>query len=481
MTSRWNYDAIKELARQTDGVNIADLCALAPKNDPFYTGRPAEVQAAQWFADLWHRFGYADGVHLRRVHYRAVSQDPPMMRPDGTVYENTERCWAYLCSAGKWARYLGLVDVGAFVDRRNPDAIINADWSKPGDWSYSDPEPCYKTTNCLDEWDGYELPELPKLRGFSYWLPDLPEFEVGGYDSIQQSYHLEVWCEKTTMNDVLEPLCRRYGANLVTGAGEMSITAVRDFMDRARQAERPARILYVSDYDPAGLGMPISVARKVEFFQRQMGDGDLDMRLQAVILTADQVERYALPRVPVKDTDLRKDNWEAHHGKGQVELDALEALHPGELERIVKGAMLQYYDPTLRERALEVRNELRTALAGEGGEVLGQYRDELGGLESDYGDLRDDFEQVRQEFDELASVFQERIDAYQERVEEIVTRGRDLHQAVLDGLDEVDVDLHSYGLPNPNLEPEGNGTLYASDRDYLDQLEQYKLYREGGQ
>ena len=30
---------------------------------------------------------------------------------------------------------------------------------------------------------------------------------------IRQRYHLEIWCEKSTMNDVLVPLCQRYGIN----------------------------------------------------------------------------------------------------------------------------------------------------------------------------------------------------------------------------------------------------------------------------
>ena len=43
---------------------------------------------------------------------------------------------------------------------------------------------------------------------------------------ILQRYHIEIWAEKTTMNDVLLPLCQRYGVNLITGAGEQSLTSV---------------------------------------------------------------------------------------------------------------------------------------------------------------------------------------------------------------------------------------------------------------
>ena len=471
-----DYSTIKAIAKER-GISIKDLCALAPNNDPFYTGRPSEVRAAEWFAELWERFGYTEGVHLRRVHYRIVSQDPPVLRPDGKVYENSLKDWAYLNNAGKWARYLDLVDPAAFVDRRNPEAMIFARWRGPTDFFYSDPTPRYDVDYDPDDWDNYTLPKLPALPELRPWLPDLPTLDVDGYTGIQQDYHVEVWCEKSTVNDVLEPLCRKYAVNLVTGAGEMSITAVVDFLGRVRDAERPARILYVSDYDPAGLGMPISVARKIEFFQRQNGDGDLDIRLQPIVLTADQVTGYGLPRVPVKDSDRRKANWEREHGEGQVELDALEALHPGELKRIVEAAILDYYDPDLVERAQERRRELRWVLDDRREGVLARYRDRRDELDTDYEALCNDFEQVRVEFAELVTGFQERIDAYRERLGDIGKRGRELYEAIRDDLDEVDVDADDYPLPGPELSPESDGLLYVSTRGYLEQLEAYQTYR----
>ena len=148
------------------------------------------------------------------------------------------------------------------------------------------------------------------------------------------------------MNDVLEPICRRYAVNLVTGAGELSMSAVIAFFATGERADQPARILYVSDFDPAGLDMPISIARKVEYYQRERDFGDLDIRLEPIVLTTEQVEGYRLPRVPVEDSDRRKANFEAAHGAGQVDSDALEALHPGELAQIVTRAILNYSIPT---------------------------------------------------------------------------------------------------------------------------------------
>ncbi|GAI24958.1 unnamed protein product, partial [marine sediment metagenome] len=75
------------------------------------------------------------------------------------------------------------------------------------------------------------------------------------YDNIDynvqklQPYHLEVWIEKSTMNDELNPLCRKFHANFVYGIGQESITRVYELIDRLIESEKPVRILYISDFD----------------------------------------------------------------------------------------------------------------------------------------------------------------------------------------------------------------------------------------
>jgi hypothetical protein len=145
------------------------------------------------------------------------------------------------------------------------------------------------------------------------------------------------------MDDVLLPLCQRYRVNLVTGLGFMSITAVISLLTRVRASQKPARILYISDFDPAGDGMPTAVARQIEYWVNTNAVA-LDIKLPPVALTREQVGAYRLLRIPVKDSDRRKAGFEERYGEGAVELDALEALQPGELARTVKGHLLQFRD-----------------------------------------------------------------------------------------------------------------------------------------
>ncbi|WP_034435653.1 hypothetical protein [Candidatus Contendibacter odensensis] len=75
------YEDIKALSSAT-GRKIPDLLAMACQNDPFYI-MPAQAKQAAWFAALWTQFDLPAGVHLRRIHYKLISQAAPLFMVDG--------------------------------------------------------------------------------------------------------------------------------------------------------------------------------------------------------------------------------------------------------------------------------------------------------------------------------------------------------------------------------------------------------------
>ena len=91
---RFPYQFIKNLQQAIRKPNgrkstVKDLLVLAPQNDPFYAGSGVEGDKARWFAELWERFGYDSGAHLRRVHYRIVSEGN-IVKPDGKIDDNNK-------------------------------------------------------------------------------------------------------------------------------------------------------------------------------------------------------------------------------------------------------------------------------------------------------------------------------------------------------------------------------------------------------
>jgi len=246
------YHFIKNLQQAVRKPNgrkstVVDMLVLSPQHDPFYAGNGAEGEKAHWFAELWERFGYGSGVHLRRVHYRLVAEGN-ILKPEGLPYENDRACWEYMQAASRQARYMGLVDPEEVVDRRNPAPKIYMGPGTPG-WEERE-EPGWDY-----EFYGFELPGLT-LPTPSLYLPELSPTGYA-YNASMQRYHVEVWAEKTTMDDILVPLCRHTATNYISGAGYQSITAmVKLLRDRVQGLEKPCRILYISDFDAAGKNMP---------------------------------------------------------------------------------------------------------------------------------------------------------------------------------------------------------------------------------
>ena len=433
-----DYSRIKEIAKER-GCRTKDLIVLSPDNDPFYVGTPANWRWGEWFTVLWQRFGYQGGVHLRRVHYQVISQKVPVLMPDGQPYENSNHCWGKLTAASKQARYLNLIDVGHFSDRRNAEA------QNYGSAHY-EYEPYIELTQEAEE-DNLQLPEFP----------DLPSLFLYDYRS-QQRYHIEIWCEKSTMNDVLEPLCQKFGATLQVGVGEMSITRTYDLVNRLERFGKPTRIFYVSDFDPAGKSMPVAVSRKLEYFIRTE-ERELDVRLYPVVLTQQQVKSYNLPRTPIKATERRKDRFEQRFGAGATELDALEALYPGELERLLRQEFERYHDPQLTWRIDQKQREILGELADAEEETQQEYKLELG--------------ELRSEYEKLIAEFEDRFESHNDK-------RRKLWQVIRNDLDfeRRGFDLEErYPVPSARYADERDGALLDTELDYFEQLEVYKDFQ----
>ncbi len=311
-TDPLTYADLKELAEALKRP-LQTLYAEAQGNDPFIAGAPGREQRAQWFAELWQRLGFSHGAHLRQIHYVLVSQAESLPMPNGRPYANTEDCWLFLNAASRDARYLRLIPWRDLVDRRNEEAIIHFDGEE--------------SEAIVDTVGGVEKYAAPSF--------EIPALSVTA-PKIAQRYVIEIWIEKSTMESIILPLARRYGINVVAGSGETSFTRCVQLVDRAAAEDRPVRILYVSDFDPGGRSMPLACARKIEFTARSEGHDGLDIQVRPIALTEEQCRQYRLPRTPIKASETRREMFEQRFGAGATELDALEALHPGELARLLE-------------------------------------------------------------------------------------------------------------------------------------------------
>ena len=430
-----DYNSIKDIAKQI-GRPAKDLVALAVVNDPFYAAVPHRQREGEWFAEIWRKFGFSEGVHLRRIHYVLVSQseeENTILRPGDEPYENTSNDWALLNRASLSARYLDLIPLDALVDRRNDEPMI------------------FTSSVPTDEPRVVVQDQEPDAVSYVSDTPGLPDYLIEGFEP-EQDYLIEVWIEKSTQNDWLVPLCERRGVNLVVGIGELSEIRSRHLAERVEETSKPARIIYISDFDPAGRSMPVSVARKVEFYIHKFGL-DVDVTLNPLILTEEQCREYRLPRTPIKESDRRKDKFEEKFGAGATELDALEALHPGEMAQLLEAEIDRYLDPTLDERVREVRWNLRHRLRQIAETVTEPHQDEIDELTSNYEEI-------------VAS-----LEAWERSAE-------DLWSTITEEMEEERPNLSEFEKPKarPANEPDGF-VLFNSKRDYFDQIDAYREWQ----
>ena len=252
------------------------------------------------------------------------------------------------------------------------------------------------------------------------------------------------------MNDVLDPLGREYGVNIITGLGELSYIRCVQLVERAQ--DRPVRILYVSDFDPAGMSMPVAVARKIEF---ALYDSDkyglVDIQVRPVVLTHDQCIEYRLPRTPIKATEKRA-NFEDRFGDGATELDALEALHPGKLRRILIEEIERYYDGSLQREINATELTVRADMADVERQIYRRHAKDIAAL--------------KVERKKLAKIFA----AAEKKMKPILQRiERDLAAA--------EPDINAYDWPEPKDGDEDENPLFDSTRDYVEQIDRYKELR----
>ena len=168
-------------------------------------------------------------------------------------------------------------------------------------------------------------------------------------------------------------------------------------------------------------------------------------------LLPEQVEHYRLPRIPLKGTEHRAVKFESKFGEGGVELDALEALHPGELGRIVEQAVLKYIDPDLKDREEEEAESIEQG-------------------------LREIEQAVYEEFSEEIDQVRERYAAIRQTLKDLQNESSDLWARIASRL-EAEAPQVTQGWIPEAPEADQESPLFDSKRDELTQLDWYRHWQ----
>lgn len=172
-----------------------------------------------------------------------------------------------------------------------------------------------------------------------------------------QPWQTWVVVEKRGLRGRVVTWTEHLGLPVVPLGGFGSETLERKVRQAIRRDGRPSRGLFVSDFDPSGLLLS-------DVFQRHVGFD----QVERVALTAEQVDDLDLPTDPAPEEDSRLAWFREQTGRDvQVEVDALDALHPGVLEDSLRAEIEAEWDEDAHAAALdrEWREGWRVAVATE--------------------------------------------------------------------------------------------------------------------
>lgn len=461
-------DLLQKKLGNGGGVNGQDeLLAMSHDHDPFNLGREEHLRMANWFMDIWHKFNLQPGVHLRAIHYKVVSQVDPK-KANGKPYKNVEPDWVYLNDASRYARALGYIGYEDLKDQRNPEPQLFH--STRTLFANDKPELSYYTGEKLI--NGFPILELetfstdissPTVRGYNY------------YDALQP-YHIEIWCEKSTMEDIIVPICQEHHIDYWAGIGFAGLNNIKRLLKRANDLGKPTIIFYISDLDAQGVSMPVQVSRWIEFCKDSVPD--IDFKLVPLCLTLEQVTRWDLPTMPVEVKSKKKNKtkkpkkptkFEKLYGDRKIELDALEAKFPGKLREIILAAILPYQDLTLKAKLEDSGRTAQNIVNEEWNERTKEVRAELEVLEKEVNPI---IEEYQAKFNELRDELTIKLTDYNDKLHSKLF----ILQGVAESLDD-EIDLPE--ISKPECKPPQRDWLYDSSRSWVDQLQAYKRTHSG--
>jgi hypothetical protein len=150
----------------------------------------------------------------------------------------------------------------------------------------------------------------------------------------------EVWAESRSIASVMLADCKELAVDLFPCGGFSSLSFIHAAAQshNASDDNRPLVVLYVGDYDPAGVLIDVALQRELREHLRS----DIELDFRRIGINEEQVVAYDLPTKPRKEGDKR-----SQHVTYSVEAEAMQA-------RDLRAILRLEVEDLLPEHALEV-------------------------------------------------------------------------------------------------------------------------------
>jgi len=204
------------------------------------------------------------------------------------------------------------------------------------------------------DWDSIEdrtrIPRIPYfVRDPDHAIEDtISQYRLDR--QLNQDFYLEVWSEKDALSDILYRVTSHYHVYLQIVRGFDSTSSIykgsKRFLKHKKNDQDPI-LLYVGDHDPSGLEMIRDIRERLEIL-------GIDIEIDHVALTMDQIKKYNPPPNLTKKADSRSPKYIEEFGNTSWEVDA---LHPEDLKKILIDKIENWIDVVEFEGMIEQEEE----------------------------------------------------------------------------------------------------------------------------
>lgn len=159
-----------------------------------------------------------------------------------------------------------------------------------------------------------------------------------------QPHHIELWVEKDAIVGSIDEVTKELGVIIRVGRGFVSTTKIHDIAKHFSSMNKPITAFYLGDHDPSG----VCIERDLQERLRASG---VDFTLWRLAIHAEDIEKFNLPPLTIKESDSRSTEFRRVYGNDCVELDALP---PDELRRRIRNAFESCIDMEIWQRSISV-------------------------------------------------------------------------------------------------------------------------------
>lgn len=119
----------------------------------------------------------------------------------------------------------------------------------------------------------------------------------------ESAFRCEIWAESRSIASVLLDDCNELAVDLFPCGGFSSLSFVHEAAQQHNLSgdTRPLVVLYIGDYDPAGVLIDVTLEREMRLHL----NSDIDLDFRRIAINEVQVELYDLPMKPRKAGDTR--------------------------------------------------------------------------------------------------------------------------------------------------------------------------------